>query len=36
MGFVHDSDVKAGVILPEVEEEEDEDVKEGWDGILVK
>jgi len=33
--FVHDSDVKTGVILPEVEEE-DEDVKEGWNRILVK
>lgn len=33
MGFVQDSDVKAGVILPEVEEENENDVEEGWDKI---
>lgn len=34
MGFVSDRDVRASVILPEVEEEEsDKDVEEGWDKI---
>ncbi|KAG5633585.1 hypothetical protein H0H81_006679, partial [Sphagnurus paluster] len=35
MGFVQDSDVKAGVILPEVEEENENDVEEGTVIALV-
>ena len=32
MGFVRNSDVKIGVSRAEIEmEEDDEDVKEGWD-----
>ena len=34
MGFVCDADVKAGVVLPTVEHEDDSDVKEGWDTII--
>ena len=34
MGFVRDADMKAGVVLPAVEHEDDSDVKEGWDTII--
>ena len=36
MGFVRDADVKAGVVLSEVEHEDVSDVKEGWDDIILE
>ena len=36
MGFVHDKDVKATVILPEAEKKDDSDVKEGWNRIILE
>lgn len=33
MGFILDNNVKAVVILPKVDKENDSDVDEGWDRI---